>query len=279
MITAPAILIDTTRCTGCERCVAACKSENELAADRPRAGQRRVDDLSATRYSTILQLEGDRYVRQQCRHCLEPACVSACLVGAMQQTPEGPVIYDADRCMGCRYCLLACPFDVPRYEWEAAGPTVRTCTFCYPRLQQGREPACVESCEAEALLFGSRPDVLAEARRRLQAEPGRYQQRIYGEHEVGGTSVLLLSDFPLETLGWANTPDRPLPQLTWAALDKVPATVVAMSALMGGLHWIIGRRMRLAAVAAAAVTAEASPVVGDEQGQVGSPGARVAEHA
>jgi formate dehydrogenase iron-sulfur subunit len=251
MIDSPAILIDTTRCTGCERCVAACKEENELPPDRRRVGQGRIDDLSATRFSTILQLEADHYVRQQCRHCLEPACVSACLVGAMQKTPEGPVIYDADRCMGCRYCLLACPFDVPRYDWESAVPTVRKCTLCYPRLQQGQEPACVEACEAEALLFGARPELLAEARRRLGAEPGRYQARIFGEKEVGGTSVLLISDVPLDTLGWPNTPDRPLPQLTWAALEKVPATVLAVSAVMGGLHWVIGRRMRLAAGGAA----------------------------
>ena len=273
MMESPAILIDTTRCTGCDRCVAACKAENELGPDRLRAGQRRVDDLSATRFSTVRWLEGDHYVRQQCRHCLEPACVSACLVGAMQKTPEGPVIYDADRCMGCRYCLLACPFDVPRYDWEAAVPTVRKCTLCYPRLREEREPACVEACPEKALLFGPRPDLLREAHRRLQVHPERYLPHVYGEHEVGGTSVLMLSNFPLAELGWPNTPDRPLPQLTWAALDKVPATVVAVSALMGGLHWIIARRMRLAAAAAD---------TGDPQAQAAAPAGpeeQAGEHA
>ena len=110
MTSSVAILTDTTRCTGCEKCVDACKKENDLGRDHPWRGQGSINALSSSRYCTVLARPGEHYVRQQCRHCLEPACVSACLVGAMQKSPEGPVIYDADRCMGCRYCLAACPF-------------------------------------------------------------------------------------------------------------------------------------------------------------------------
>lgn len=246
-----AILIDTTRCIGCEECVLACKEENDLGPDRLRPGQQAVDGLSATRFSTILRYPDDHFVRQQCRHCLEPACVSACLVGAMQKTPEGPVIYDSELCMGCRYCLMACPYGIPRYEWDEAAPLVKKCTLCYPRIQEGKEPACVEACPEEALLFGDRDELLAEARRRIAESPGTYVDHIYGEKEVGGTSVLYLSDISLGFLGWAeNLGEGEIPQLTYAALKKVPWTILGMGSLMGGLYWVINRRMKLSARAA-----------------------------
>jgi len=246
-----AILIDITRCIGCEECVLACKEENDLGPDRLRPGQQAVDGLSATRFSTILRYPDDHFVRQQCRHCLEPACVSACLVGAMQKTPEGPVVYDSDLCMGCRYCLVACPYGIPRYEWDAAAPLVKKCTLCNHRIEEGREPACVEACPEEALLFGEREELLTEARRRIAENPGTYVDHIYGEHEVGGTSVLYVADISLGFLGWSgNLGDGDLPHLTHAALKKVPWTVLGMGGLMGGIYWVINRRMRLAARAA-----------------------------
>ena len=246
-----AILIDITRCNGCEECVLACKEENDLGPDRLRHGQEAVDGLSATRFSTILRYPDDHFVRQQCRHCLEPACVSACLVGAMQKTPEGPVIYDSELCMGCRYCLVACPYGIPRYEWEEAAPLVKKCTLCYPRIIEGKEPACVEACPEEALLFGERDDLLAEAHRRIAENPGTYLDHVYGETEVGGTSVLYLADISLGFLGWAeNLGDGDLPHLTHAALKKVPWMVAGMGSLMGGIYWVINRRMKLAARAA-----------------------------
>jgi len=169
----------------------------------------------------------------------------------MQKTPEGPVIYDSELCMGCRYCLVACPYGIPRYEWEEAVPYVRKCNLCYPRLQEGRAPACVEACQHDALLFGRRDDVLREAQRRIRAEPGRYADHVWGEKEVGGTSVLYLSDVSLGFLGWGgHLGDTPLPTLSWASLEKVPPAVVGMATLMGGIHWVIRRRMRLAARAA-----------------------------
>jgi formate dehydrogenase iron-sulfur subunit len=251
-----AILIDTTRCTGCEKCVTACKQENGLGKDRPWRGQGPVDGLSSTRFCTILRRPNDQFVRQQCRHCVEPACVSACLVGAMQKTPEGAVIYDADRCMGCRYCMVACPYSIPRYDWNQAIPYVQKCTLCYHRLRDGKVPACVESCPEEAAIFGDRTELLQEARRRLAADPGKYVPRVYGEHEVGGTSVLYISDIPLGFLGCQpDMDDRPLPDRTWASLKKVPPLIVGVAGVMTGIHWIIGRRMKLAVEA----TSESAP--------------------
>lgn len=243
-----AILVDITRCVGCEECVLACKEENDLGPDRLRPGQQAVDGLSATRFSTILRQPDDHFVRQQCRHCLEPACVSACLVGAMQKTPEGPVIYDTELCMGCRYCLVACPYGIPRYEWDASAPLVRKCTMCYSRIREGREPACVEACPEDALVFGERDDLLAEAHERIAARPDRYMDHVFGETEVGGTSVLYVADISLGFLAWAeNLGDEDLPRLSWASLKEVPGVIVGMGGLMGSIAWVINRRMKLAA--------------------------------
>lgn len=242
------ILIDTTRCIGCESCVAACKKVNGLGPDRRWRAQQTVDGLSASRYSTVLRLPHEHFVLQQCRHCLEPACVSACLVGAMQKTPEGPVIYDRDRCMGCRYCMVACPYGIPRYEWSDAVPRVTKCVMCYDRLRQGKLPACVEACPEHATIFGPRAKLLAEAHRRLAAKPHTYVQRVFGEHDVGGTSVLYISDVSLDFLSWRDAPDpQPLPALTWASLRRVPPIFLVVGGLMGGVRWVIGRRMRIAA--------------------------------
>lgn len=260
MIASPAILVDTTRCIGCEECVVACKEVNDLGPDRLRPGQERVDSLSETRFTTILRRPGNHFVKQQCRHCLEPACVSACLVGAMQKTPEGPVIYDNELCMGCRYCLTACPYGIPRYEWDEAVPYVRKCNLCYPRLKEGKEPACVEACPQQALLFGSRPKLLAEAHRRITEHPEAYVPHVYGEKEVGGTSVLYLADISLGFLGWSGKlGDEPLPPLSWASLKKVPPVIVGMAGIMGSIYWVIHRRMELAARAAEAAAGSADP--------------------
>ncbi len=269
---AKAILTDTTLCTGCEQCVAACKRVQNLAGDKPRRWKRTIDDLSATRFTTIVHREG-RSIRQQCRHCVDPACVSACLVGAMQKTPEGPVVYDNDRCMGCRYCMVACPFEIPRYEWSANVPYVRKCNLCYDRLAEGKLPGCVEACPHKATIFGEREALLAEARRRISETPGRYVNRVYGESDVGGTSVLMISDIPLDFLvAGGGTLDQALPDLTWAALKKVPGLALGVGGLMAGVYWITERRMRLQAEAGRAAgqpdaPAGSGPDAGKEQGQ------------
>ena len=242
-----AILTDTTRCTGCEKCVEACKAENRLGPDAPRRWKRQIDDLSSTRYTTIVRRPGSHFVRRQCRHCVRPACVSACIVGALQKRPNGPVTYDPDRCMGCRYCMMACPYGIPRYDWEAAVPYVRKCTLCNPRLEAGKQPACTEACPHEATIFGDRDELIAEAHRRIAAEPEKYQSAVVGETEVGGTSVLYVSDISLDFLGFKpKLGDQPLDERTWAALSKVPPMVVGVGTLMAGIWWVSGRRQKLA---------------------------------
>jgi formate dehydrogenase iron-sulfur subunit len=259
------ILIDTTLCNGCEKCIVACKEENNLGKDRPWRGQESIDGLSATRWSTIIRKpEGN--IRNQCRHCVEPACVSACIVGALKKLPEGPVVYDEDRCMGCRYCMLACPYGIPRYDWDRNTPLVQKCIMCAPRLAEGRPPACVEACPEKAMIFGTRAELIAEGHRRIKANPGKYQPRVYGEKEVGGTCVMLVSDIPLDFLVWkSDLGEKPLPEYSWAALKKVPGVVFGVGALMAGTYWVIGRRMKLAHLQAEeAAAAEAAAAEGVE---------------
>ncbi len=251
----PCILTDVTRCIGCEECVAACQKTNGLREMEtpPRPGDP-PDGLNASRWTTVVRREGNRFVRKQCRHCLEPACVSVCPVGALKKTPEGPVVYDKGICMGCRYCMLGCPFGIPRYEWNSVSPSVRKCVLCYENMKSGRlqKPACVSACPKEATIFGTREEMLAEARRRLQAEPGKYVQKIWGEREAGGTSVLYIADISLDFLAWnegRQLDEKPLPARTWAALWPVPIEFVGMGALMGGITWVIERRRRMAGAA------------------------------
>ena len=146
------ILFDVTRCKGCERCVDACVEANGLdpvAAAQDRATTR--DGLSANRPLSLMPVDDGRFARMSCMHCVEPSCVSACLVGAIRKTPEGPVVYDPDMCIGCRYCMLACPFHVPRYEWQETTPFVKKCSMCFDRLRDGGQPACVEACPEQAI--------------------------------------------------------------------------------------------------------------------------------
>jgi len=241
------ILTDTTRCIGCEACVEACRKTNRTGEERPWRWQKQIDDLSAARWTTIVTRPGKRFVRRQCRHCLEPACVSVCPVGAMHKTPEGPVVYDPAICMGCRYCMVACPYGIPRYTWSEPVAYVRKCILCYDKIRSGElaQPACTAACPTRATIYGERQDLIATAKEQIAGNPGRYVDRVFGEHEVGGTSVLYISDMDLGFLGWKrDLGDRPLPESTWAILRSVPYTFVGVGAAMAGVYWIIERRMK-----------------------------------
>ncbi len=252
MIRDACILNDVTRCIGCEECVAACKKVNGLPAEDPppRVGASE-DRLSATRWTSIVRRPEGANVRKQCRHCADPACVSVCPVGALKKEAEGPVTYDKSVCMGCRYCMMACPFGIPRYEWESINPSIRKCVMCHEAIASGKikEPACVTACPKKATSFGTREEMLAEARRRIAAEPGKYKDRVWGEHDVGGTNVLYVAGIDLAFLGWQGPQalgTEPLPHRTWEALRKVPYEFVGMGALMTGVWWVIDRRMQRA---------------------------------
>jgi formate dehydrogenase iron-sulfur subunit len=245
-----AILNDVTRCIGCEKCVEACQASNGLPQEQPWRWVKRIDDLSSARWSTVERVRsdrGDRFVRKQCLHCVDPACVSVCIVGALTKTPEGPVIYDKDLCIGCRYCMIACPWEIPRYSWEDRVPYIQKCSMCYERvLQDGKPPACVEACPTDAIAFGERDDLLVEAKRRLSTEPGRYIQKIWGAKEVGGTSVLYISDVDIK-LGELAVPvidTEPVPYRTTKILHHMPTVFTGMALLMGGIYWVIKRRQQ-----------------------------------
>lgn len=232
-----ALLLDTTRCVGCMACQRACQAEHGFP-------EREEAALSATAY-TAIESRGDTYIRRMCMHCEHPSCVSVCPVAALKKTAEGPVVYDEKACMGCRYCLVACPFNVPRYEWDSVTPRVQKCNLCHHRITQGQLPACVEACPAEAVTFGSRTEMLAEARLRILSNPDQYVAKIYGEKIVGGTSVFVLASQPFETLGFPDRlADHPMPEITWKELSKIPEVVTLGGVFMMGLFWIIERRNR-----------------------------------
>jgi len=229
------LLLDTTRCIGCGACAAACKEQNGLPLE--------IESRPTAYTWTVVEKRAGVNVRRMCMHCLSPTCVSVCPVAAMQKTPEGPVVYDAKRCIGCRYCIQACPFDVPKYQWDRPVPVVGKCILCAPRIARGEPTACASVCPTGATKFGRRDDLIREARQRIAAEPGRYVNHIYGLDEAGGTSVMLLSSVPFGDLGLrANLPSRPLGQLTWAALSHVPDIVTLGGALLYGIYWITRRR-------------------------------------
>ncbi len=236
------ILTDVTKCIGCEACVAGCKEANDTGSDKAWRWQEKINALSATRWTTIERLGADRYVRKQCRHCAEPACASACPVGALEKTPEGPVVYTSTKCMGCRYCMMACPFQIPRYSWDDAVPLVCKCTMCFDRITSGeaKEPACTAACPTDATIFGLRDDLLLEAKRRIAAKPDVYINHVFGETEAGGTSVLTISDVDIKLP--STVPTDALPGRTWGVLKTVPAVFLGMGATMVGLRWFIGRR-------------------------------------
>ncbi|MEX0737695.1 MAG: 4Fe-4S dicluster domain-containing protein [Bacteroidota bacterium] len=235
MITKKAMLIDITLCVGCNACQVACKEENGLADTEEHI-------LSPTAYTVLNEYDGT-YVRRMCQHCDDPTCVSVCPVGAFTKTEAGPVLYDADKCIGCRYCMQACPFQVPRYEWADNYPRVQKCKFCAGRLEKGLQPACAEACPTGATKYGDRDDLIREAHERIKAEPEKYVNKVYGVEEVGGTSILYISSVPFEELGFkTNLSKIPLPTLTWNALSKIPTVVAVGGVFLYGVWWITNRR-------------------------------------
>lgn len=246
-------LIDTTKCIGCRGCQVACKQWNGNKTDKTKVGSSFTNPvkLNAKTYTNIAFYEGEHngslawnFARNGCFHCKKPACVSACPVGALIKTPEGPVIYREGRCMGCRYCMLACPFNIPKYEWEKASPFIRKCTFCHDRLAAGEIPACAKTCPSGAIHFSDGIQKnLDEAKLRISKNPGRYVNYIYGEKEVGGTSVFLLTAIPFDQMGYPKVPMQVLPDLTWKYISGIPAIIGTV--LVAGIgSWIITRRMQ-----------------------------------
>jgi len=241
MLKAKGLLIDITKCVGCGECARACAEINHLP-------QEEAKQLSATHYTVVQSFNNDEtYVRRLCMHCNEPTCVSACLVGAFTKTETGAVLYDESKCIGCRYCMQACPFEIPRYEWSSLSPRVQKCKMCYERVAAGGRTACSEACQFDATTFGDRDELIKEARKRIDENPGQYIDYIYGLKEAGGTSVMYISNIPFDKLGFPmNVPKEPIPELSWRVLSEIPRYSVAAGVVLFGINWITSRRTEVA---------------------------------
>ena len=254
------VLVDTTLCIGlnCRRCEIACAKENNLPPiTKPPEDEsvflepRRTDAHTFTvvnRFEHPDPQQPPIYVKKQCMHCDEPACASACLVNAFTKTPEGAVVYDPSVCIGCRYCMVACPFNIPAYEYdEPLHPRVRKCTFCFAsRIKEGRRPACVEACPKEVMTFGKRSELIDLAREKMAAHEGKFVEHIYGEHEVGGTGWMYLASVPFDQIGMrTDLGTTPYPELTRNYLSAAPLVLALWPIFFAGLFMFSKRRDEL----------------------------------
>lgn len=247
------VLHDISLCVGCRSCETACNIVNELPEpEQPFADLTILEQERRTKADTFTVVnkyettgpETPAFRKLQCNHCLEPACASACFVRAFEKTRKGPVVYDADVCVGCRYCMIACPFEIPAYEYDKAlTPRVTKCTMCAPRVEAGQLPGCVQACPMEALVFGKRDSLLKLARERISKHPDKYIDHIYGENEMGGTSWLYISHLPFEDVGMReDLGNTPAPELTSGALSAVPIIAGVWPVLLMGAYAISKRR-------------------------------------
>jgi Fe-S-cluster-containing dehydrogenase component len=247
------VLVDTTLCIGCRKCEWACNGANDL----PEASIEDFEDKSVfaamrrpdgSRFTVVNRWGTDKspiWAKVQCMHCQDPACSSACIVTAFSRREDGAVVYDVSRCLGCRYCMVACPFQVPAYEWlDPLTPRVRKCTFCAERIAEGEKPACVSVCPVECLTYGRREELVELAHGRIEAHPSRYVDHVYGEHEVGGTSWLYLAGVPFADLGFPELGSAPVPNVTETIQHSIFKNFfppLALYAFLGQIMWLTGK--------------------------------------
>jgi formate dehydrogenase iron-sulfur subunit len=272
------MLIDLTKCIGCRACQTACKQWHDLPAETTQNSGNfqnppRFSDKTWTLVTfNEVEYEGKFawvFAKRQCMHCEHPACASACTVGALHKTAAGPVTYDADKCIGCRYCQYACPFQVPAFEWENTLGLIRKCEMCTDRQAEGLEPSCAKACPIGAIRFGERDQLLQEAHTRIAAYPDQYIDHIYGEHEVGGTSMMYMSAVPFAQIGFPELGDHPVAQAAEQIMQQTPTIAFGVAAVASGLYWIMRRRQKLAAVKTDEVEVDevAASVVTERKGE------------
>jgi len=272
------LLHDTTLCVGCRSCEAACAQVNELPPVTSPVGDlsvfdhmRRTTDTELTVVNRYAEAEADRpavYRKHQCMHCNEPCCATVCPVKAFEKTPEGPVLYDPEVCMGCRYCVMACPYNALAYEYDnPLTPKVMRCTMCYPRIKEGLVPGCAEACPTGAILFGEREQLLEVARERIRKAPDRYLNHIFGEHEFGGTSWLNLAGVEFADLDLEQgVTHEPLPAIATSYLGVVPLVITIYPGLLLGLYAFSKRQQTVAAEERDAAVSQATAAA-QEEGQ------------
>ena len=252
------LLHDTTLCVGCRSCEAACKQVNgHPPLDKPIDDKsvfeqhRRITPTQFTVVNRYREGEGRTppvYRKHQCMHCNEPCCASVCLVHAFEKTPEGPVLYDPDVCLGCRYCVMACPYNALSYEYDSAfDPKVMRCTMCYPRIKEGKNPGCADACPTGAILYGEREELIEIAQERIRKDPDRYIDHIFGEHEFGGTSWMVLSGTGFGNLGLhEGVTHESLPSIGTSYLSVVPLVVTIYPGLLMAFYAFSKRKDKLA---------------------------------
>ena len=245
------MLYDATKCIGCKTCVVACADANNLPRDTGASDglyQAPVSLNSKTKNVIKLYREGTEqsFMKAQCMHCLEPACATACMMHALRKDEQtGIVSWEGSKCVGCRYCQVACPFGVPQFEWSSYNPRIVKCELCRERLSEGKQPACVEVCPRNAVIYGKREELLAEAHRRIKENPSLYVQKVYGETDGGGTQVLYLSHVPFEKLGFRFDDSQPVPEVQQTLQHGVYqgfAAPIALYALLGAVMFRNRRR-------------------------------------
>ena len=244
------ILVDTTRCIGCRACEIACGEEHDMLVpdvlnDGALQEHRTTSDKQWMVVNKFETEKGDVFVKKQCMHCYQAACATACPTEAMKQNMNGPTTWDGDKCIGCRYCMTSCPFDMPEFKYGDWNPKIQKCTMCFERLEAGNKPACVKACPTDALMFGSRVKNLEIARHRIYSHPDEYVHQIYGEHEVGGTGYIYLSAVPFEQIGFrTDLGTRSYPEFTKEFLYAVPMVLFGVPAFLLGLNALVGDNTR-----------------------------------
>jgi Fe-S-cluster-containing dehydrogenase component len=242
------LLHDATLCVGCRSCEAACNQVNDLPPPERALHDKSVFDetrgITDHSYTVVNRYQAAKgnqpavFRKHQCMHCSEPCCASVCFVKAFVKTPEGPVLYDPEVCVGCRYCVFACPYYALAYEYDdPLTPRVVRCTMCYPLIKQGKNPACADACPTGAIQYGKRKDLMTVARERMRKYPERYIDHIFGEHEFGGTSWLTLVGVPLRTVDLPeHVTHDPLPNLTTSFLSLAPLVAAIFPGLLAGVY-------------------------------------------
>lgn len=265
------VLHDSTLCIGCRKCELACNQVNNLdKPDKPFDDLSVLDDRRRTgeaAYTVVNKFDGNVFAKIQCNHCQEPACASACFVKALYKDKTGAVVYDESLCVGCRYCMVACPFNVPAFTYnDPLTPKITKCTMCLPLIQEGKLPGCVDICPKEAMTFGRRADLVKLARQRIAQNPDQYVDHIYGEHEMGGTAWMYLSGIPFSDIGMReDLGTTSAPELTAGPLAAVPIVVGLWPVLLTGVWAINKRKEKIAAQEQAAAVQAAKDQAAQEK--------------